>query len=174
MPYNASIKGLILIGLVVCSACKFQSDKAAKALSDSLARKRHMDSLLNVNPYLILPKDSNYTGDYVKLYANGIKQFKGFFRFGQRHGQWLSFYSNGNLWSEMEYDKGLRHGKNAAYYENGNLRQLGYYKLDKRDSIWMFYDTSGTLVLQQLCKNDSCKTRMPEAAGTSKDKIHRH
>jgi len=164
MPYNANIKGLILMGLLVCSACKFQSDKAKNALSDSLARKHHMDSLLNANPYLIIPKDSNYTGDYVKSYPNGVKQFKGFFRFGKRHGQWLSFYANGHLWSEMEYDKGLRHGKNAAYYENGNIRQSGFYKHDRRHSVWMFYDTSGKMVLQQICKNDTCKLVEPKTS----------
>jgi len=167
MPFNVNIKGFVLICLWTLYACHMQTDKTAKAQADSLARKHQMDSLLNANPYLILPKDSNYTGDYVKSYSNGVKQFKGFFRFGKRHGQWLSFYKNGNLWSEMEYDKGMRHGKNAAYYENGKLRQIVFYKLDRRDSLWTFYDTSGTLVSQQICKNDSCKTRLPQNVNKS-------
>ena len=55
----------------------------------------------------------------------------------------MSFYPTGLAWSEMHYDKGLRHGPNMAYYENGKMRYSGFYKNDKKDSIWIYYDSSG-------------------------------
>ncbi|MDP3556388.1 MAG: hypothetical protein Q8T03_03375 [Bacteroidota bacterium] len=119
-----------------------------------LQQKIVVDSLKKKNPLLILPPDSNYTGEYVDKYGNGIIKFKGNFRFGKRHGQWMSFYPNGLAWSELHYDKGLREGPNLTYFENGKLRYSGYYKNDMRDSIWLYYDTIGKVAEKVLFKND--------------------
>lgn len=119
-----------------------------------LAQKHVSDSLKSKNPLLILPPDSSYTGSYVDKYPGGITKFTGFFRFGKRHGQWLSFYPNGLMWSEMHYDKGIRQGPNNTFYQDGKPRYTGFYKNDKRDSIWCFYDTLGNLAEKVLMKND--------------------
>ena len=104
------------IYLLSLSNCVQQEEKTLteeeKRVNDSLSKiqqKLRSDSLKQKNPLLILPPDSDYTGTYVDKYPNGITKFRGFFRFGERHGQWMSFYPNGLLWSEMHYDKGLRH-----------------------------------------------------------------
>lgn len=106
-----------------------------------------------LNPLLILPPDSSYSGEYIDKYANGIVKFRGNFRFGERHGQWFSFYPDGKLWSEMHYDKGLRHGPNLTYYENGNIRYSGYYKMDQADSVWTYCDSTGKKVEVLTYKN---------------------
>ncbi|MDO9000124.1 MAG: hypothetical protein Q7W45_10195 [Bacteroidota bacterium] len=127
------------------------------AVADSISKLQQkivVDSLKKKNPLLILPPDSNYTGEYVDKYGNGIIKFKGNFRFGKRHGQWMSFYPNGLAWSELHYDKGLREGPNLTYFENGKLRYSGYYKNDMRDSIWLYYDTIGKVAEKVLFKND--------------------
>lgn len=96
-----------------------------------------------LNKYLIEPPDTNYTGDYLAKWENGNTKFKGFFRFGKRHGQWLAFYAAGTMWSECFYDKGLKHGANNVFYENGKPRYQGWFKNDLRDSVWVFYDEHG-------------------------------
>lgn len=106
------------------------------------------------NSFLIEPPDTAYSGDYVDKYENGNTKFKGFFRFGKRHGQWMAWYANGLMWSECFYDKGLKHGANNVYYENGKLRYSGFFKDDKRDSIWVFYDVNGVEVQRLKFKND--------------------
>lgn len=126
-------------------------------IQDSLSKVRQKqkgDSLKRLNPLLILPPDSTYSGDYIDKYPNGIVKFRGAFRFGARHGQWLSFYPNGLLWSEMHYDKGLREGPNLTYYENGQLRYSGFYKKDAVDSVWSYYDSSGKTVEILTYKNN--------------------
>ncbi len=65
------------------------------------AEKLKQDSLKNAalksnsnsaySQYLITPPDTDDTGDYIDKYPNGIIKFTGFFRFGQRHGQWMAF-----------------------------------------------------------------------------------
>ncbi len=154
---NRNLKG-IFIKVCICflisllTNCNPDDEKTLKAkekiIADSISKvqqKITVDSLKRLNPLLIMPPDSTYTGDYVDKYKNGITKFTGQFRFGKRHGQWMSFYNNGLPWSELHYDKGLRDGINKVYYEDGKLRYTGFYKQDQRDSIWQFFDSIGTL-----------------------------
>ncbi len=140
-----------------CQGSEKELTEAEKAVADSLSKlsqRRRADSLKQLNPLLILPPDSEYTGDYIDKYPNGIVKFRGFFRFGQRHGQWVSFYDNGFPWSEQHYDKGKKHGPTVTYYENGKVRYTGFYKNDMRDSVWIFYDTSGKNLKTIVYKED--------------------
>lgn len=156
----------LIMGLLACGTKQNTNtlSEEEKQTRDSLSKIRQntvSDSLRRLNPLLIIPPDSTYTGSYVDKYPNGINKFVGFFRFGKRHGQWMSFYNNGLAWSEMHYDKGLRHGPNIAYYENGKIRYSGFYKNDKRDSLWIFYDSLGKAVDKLLFKNDKVISKPP-------------
>ncbi len=150
----------ILPLLVLALACQPENKEpgeAEKQSRDSVSKagqRRRGDSLKKLNPLLILPPDSNYTGSYVDKYPNGITKFKGFFRFGERHGQWLSFYPSGLMWSELHFDKGLRHGPNVTYYENGKIRYTGFYKEDQRDSVWTYYEPDGRPAKKVVFKKD--------------------
>jgi antitoxin component YwqK of YwqJK toxin-antitoxin module len=154
--------------LVVFFACKSGNEEQKEKLSpeekvklDSVSKaeqSKRADSIKKTNPLLIVPPDSVYTGSYVDKYSNGITKFTGYFRFGQRHGQWLSFYPSGLAWSEMHYDKGLRQGPNIAYYESGKIRYTGFYKNDQKDSLWTYYDSSGMVIEKlQLSKDKLVK-----------------
>ncbi len=135
-----------------------------KRLKDSLSKveqRLKADSIKKTNPLLIVPPDSTYTGDYIDKYPNGIVKFRGNFRFGERHGQWMSFYPNGLAWSEMHYDKGLRHGPNLTYYTDGKLRYSGFYKNDYKDSVWCYYDSLGAMVEKIVFKNDKFIKNLP-------------
>jgi hypothetical protein len=158
---------LYLLAVIFITACVQSGEKELteqeKHIADSISKvqQRAMaDSLKKRNPLLILPPDSTYTGSYVDKYSTGITKFTGFFRFGQRHGQWLSFYPSGILWSEMHYDKGLREGPNMVYFENGKPRYTGFYKKDMQDSIWCYYDSSGNLAEKLVFKKDRVVQKM--------------
>lgn len=167
------MKQLIYFGLFILmfgAACKIGTGKAEeltpaeKQVRDSLSRieqKHTSDSLKKLNPLLIMPPDSTYSGDYTDKYTGGITKFKGFFRFGKRHGQWMSFYPNGLLWSEMHYDKGLREGPNTTYFIDGKVRYSGYYKGDRKDSVWSFYDSIGQLAEKVIYKKDKIVQKLP-------------
>jgi hypothetical protein len=121
---------LIILCFAQCGS-ESESKKEKRNPNDSLSKteqRYRTDSMKKLNPLLILPPDSIYTGEYVDKYPNGITKFRGFYRIGQRHGQWLSFYPNGLLWSEMHYDKGLRHGPNMAYFETVSSGTAGFIK----------------------------------------------
>jgi antitoxin component YwqK of YwqJK toxin-antitoxin module len=143
----------IVIGIGACNS----GDKKEIALRDSIKQANLIDSVAvqkELNKYLIEPPDTNYTGDYLTKWENGNTKFKGFFRFGKRHGQWLAFYAEGTMWSECFYDKGLRHGANNVFYENGKPRYNGWFKNDLRDSLWVFFDESGAEARRVWFKND--------------------
>lgn len=106
------------------------------------------------NSYIIQPPDTNYTGEYLDKYPNGNTKFRGYFRFGKRHGEWMAFYADGTLWSRCFYKEGLKHGLNHVNFENGKTRYEGYFKNDMRDSIWVFYDAYGMEQRRVAFKND--------------------
>ncbi|MCU0360004.1 MAG: hypothetical protein MUF75_04685 [Bacteroidia bacterium] len=147
-------------------SCSTEAEKplnpAQQKIEDSLSlvrQKQKVDSLKKLNPLLILPPDSNYSGEYTDKYDNGIVKFRGAFRFGERHGQWFSFYPNGTLWSELHFDKGLRHGPNITFYENGKTRYTGFYKDDLVDSTWTYFDSTGIKVEELNYKNNKLVNR---------------
>jgi len=157
---------IIILALTNCTPGKGDKNlsEAEKRSNDSVSRieqRIKADSLRRTNPLLIIPPDSTYTGDYVDKYPNGITKFRGNFRFGEKHGQWMSFYPNGIAWSELHFDKGLRHGPNIAYYEDGKMRYSGFYKNDNKDSIWCYYDSLGVMVQKIVFKNDRFVKELP-------------
>ncbi|GAB4200877.1 MAG: hypothetical protein Fur0023_04730 [Bacteroidia bacterium] len=107
-----------------------------------------------INDFLIKPlTDSTYTGDVEEKYPNGIVKYKGFYRFGKKHGEWLYFYPNGNLWSDAIFNRDKMHGKSTVYHPNGKIYYTGFYKNNLKDSIWSYYDTSGNEIFRESYKN---------------------
>lgn len=146
----ACFSGLILF------ACNNTGNKTSATHADSTQQTTTAKNEISTgdNSYIINPPDTSYTGDFVDKYDNGNTKFKGVFRFGKRHGQWMAWYANGILWSECFYDKGLKHGANNVYYENGKPRYKGYFKNDLKDSVWTFFDENGMQVKEIVFKND--------------------
>lgn len=143
----------LLITITFFSNCKSnQASETAKQDSLKTANSNTVSAV--VNKYLIAPPDSDYTGDYVDKYPNGIVKFSGFYRFGQRHGQWMAFYENGNMWSECYYDKGKKHGASNVFYSNGKPQYKGWFKNDLRDSLWLFFDTLGKQIDKHAFRKD--------------------
>jgi antitoxin component YwqK of YwqJK toxin-antitoxin module len=148
-------KALLFVGILIITIASC-TNKANGVLSeeekrelDSLNRlkqRAYSDSMRKANPMLIMPPDSEYTGEYIDKYPSGVIKFKGLFRFGQRHGDWFCFYPTGIKWSELTFDNGIKAGKNVAYYPEGNVRYEGYYKNDLQDSLWFYYDSIGQVI----------------------------
>lgn len=157
MKINKLLFILISFSLFI-SSCEQEKTEEDKLKQDSIIGVKKSDSIVKLkseNPLLIAPPNDDYSGDYIDKYDNGNTKFKGFYRFGKRHGQWMAFYANGTLWSECFYDKGLRHGANNVFFENGKARYKGWYKNDLRDSLWIFYDEQGKEIKKVKFKNDN-------------------
>ena len=145
-----------IIPLFILFSCN-NTEQKQNTENNNIPQANQIDSAevqKELNKYLIEPPAADYTGDYLTKWENGNTKFKGFFRFGKRHGQWLAFYAAGSMWSECYYDKGVKHGSNSVYYENGKPRYTGWFKNDMRDSLWVFYDEFGTEQRRVWFKND--------------------
>lgn len=128
------------------SACHGDATSQKAATSDSLKASQSPEKVNFKSNDLIQPPDSDYTGDYIDRYKNGVIKFRGDFRFGKRHGQWIAFYLNGEKWSECFYNKGAKEGASNIYYPSGKIQMTGWYKNDQADSLWTFYDTLGKVI----------------------------
>lgn len=145
-----------ILPFFVLLSCNNGTQKENAVNQDSVDQASQIDSAVRkeLNKYLIEPPDTSYTGDHLSKWENGNTKFKGFFRFGKRHGEWLAFYANGVMWSQCFYDKGLRQGANNVFFESGKPRYNGWYKNDLRDSIWVFFDEFGTEIKRITFKED--------------------
>ena len=147
---------LYILPLFILFSCNNGTQKENTVSKDSIYQTSQIDSAVRkeLNKYLIEPPDTNYTGDHLSKWENGNTKFKGFFRFGKRHGEWLAFYANGVMWSQCFYNKGLREGANNVFFENGKQRYKGWYKNDLREGEWIFYDESGAEIRRITFKED--------------------
>lgn len=150
---------ILILGLsIFLSNCKNNGatviENTKQDSLNALAKTDSQQIAKELNKYLIMPPDSDYSGDYIDKYPNGVIKFTGFFRFGQRHGEWMAFYENGIKWSDCFYDKGKKHGASTVFHPNGKIYYTGWYKNDLRDSLWLFYDSLGKEVDRHAFKND--------------------
>lgn len=82
----------------------------------------------------------NENGKTYYYHNDSIKNVKEIFhhvrvmRYGMR---------NGEKYDTMVH---IKHGPYTSYHENGKLHSSGYYHYDKKDSIWKYYDSSGTSI----------------------------
>lgn len=148
-----------ILVIIFIASCTSTSDKN-KELNELMIKETTSDtnqkqkSKSNTAEYFIKPlTDSTYTGVAEEKYPNGIVKYKGFYRFGKKHGEWLYFYPNGNLWSEAEFNRDKMNGKSNVYYPNGKLNYSGFYKNDLKDSVWTFYDSTGKETRKEIFKN---------------------
>ena len=66
-------------------------------------------------------------------------------------------WDNGNIKVEFQYyrdgDSVIKHGWYREYYVNKEKRSEGTYKYDIKDGKWMYYDTGGIKIYEELWEN---------------------
>ncbi len=155
---------LIISVIMAFSSCGSKTNEVKTAENkDSLAFEQ-MKAVKNEILLSLEPPDTNYTGDHIVKYPNGVIRVKGYFRFGKRHSKWMYFFENGNLQTEADYLNGVMQGEEKVYYPNGNLMYSGIQKNDKSVGKWIYndslgkpyryviYDTLGNVVKEELIK----------------------
>ncbi len=78
-----------------------------------------------------IPPDVVNDGKLVSWYSNGSRQFVGYKRNENLHGQWNSWYNNGQLLDSGCLKKGIPDGLWKGWYENGNPQFIRTYSADK-------------------------------------------
>jgi len=104
----------LFLTIFICVCCFISSGQLS--LSDTLSDQQ---SVITTNERL-----SGY-------YINGNKQFEGYRRKNDLHGEWKSWYYNGVKLDSGFFKKGIPDGQWSAWYENGNPQFTRTYSADK-------------------------------------------
>jgi len=75
----------------------------------------------------------------------------------KQHGKWEYFDQFGNLQEVRNYYRGKLNGAVILKYGNGKMKQEGYFKNDKLDSIYREWNELGFLVLEGNYENNKQK-----------------
>ena len=92
------------------------------------------------------------TGKWTKYHPNGKVGVIEEYIDDKLNGQVIEYFDDGALAAEKEYKNGFRNGIWKQYYYK--IWIDGYYKNDKKDSIWNYYDTIGNLTAKGAYLND--------------------
>jgi len=85
------------------------------------------------------------TGDW-KFYTNKHLTEIGFFKDGNKDGEWKYYYENGQLESKGHYKNGIPIGEWRHYHSNGQLARFGIHESTDKKVEWKYYDESGKLI----------------------------
>ena len=95
--------------------------------------------------YEIEFKDGKFEGKQIKWYRNGNKMYEREYKDGKDEGKWIEWYENGNKKEEVEYKNGKYEGKWIWWWENGNKMCEGEYKDGEREGKWIQWYEDGTI-----------------------------
>lgn len=94
-------------------------------------------------------------GPWQKTYPNSsVLIYQGSFKDDRPIGVFNYYFPDGALKAKIEH--GLPGGKSAVqlYFDNGQVLSDGFYKQEKKDSLWFNYAQSGELMSAENYKND--------------------
>ncbi len=95
-----------------------------------------------------------YTGNSIKYYTNGKKQFEVPYIDGFPEGRYREWYDNGNLKLEGTYNAGgIENGKFTRWFKNSKIAMEGYFLNGSFDSVWTFYSIRGYLLKKAIYKD---------------------
>jgi antitoxin component YwqK of YwqJK toxin-antitoxin module len=89
---------------------------------------------------------------YWKKYEKDTLKYEGFFKDDTPVGEFKYYYGNGKLKALMYYlDNDFR--RSEMYHPNGLKMAQGNYRGNLKDSIWLYYNETGTLVSEEFYRN---------------------
>lgn len=108
------------------------------------------DDWWNARPATYAPVGTTVqTGPVKAWYDNGQKHLAGYYRDGQRHGEFAWWHPNGNRKLIGQYENGARIGSWTWWHENGLKAAEGTYRDDQPIGDWLAWDESGELLSRQ-------------------------
>ena len=69
-----------------------------------------------------------YSGDVLKKYSDGGKEFKGSYKNGKKNGKWMYWNENGQKDSEINYKNGKKDGVETEWFSNGEISSEKIYE----------------------------------------------
>jgi len=129
-------------------------DYLVKVFNDTTDEYKHLNGLVGENTVTqatlrkagIDLKKMNQTdelgrkqGAWKKVYPNGNVAYEARFRDDKNIGEYKRYDERGNLQSLIVYDELGNYGKATFYDDRGNIVSDGFFKGQKKDSLWRYY-----------------------------------
>lgn len=96
-----------------------------------------------------LDSEGNKTGYWIVKYPNGKTRYESLFISGKPVGLMKRYDENGTLVAEMMFDTLRNECFTKLYHERAKLAAEGYYKDQKKDSVWTYYSDQGDYAVLQ-------------------------
>ena len=131
-------------------------DSATYRGGEFISRRVHWDSLGRLTKLEIINGpcyDCCCDGVIISYYPNGKPQNETHMYKGKEHGKDVYYYDNGQLKKEQYFNDGMKEGKYYEWHANGKQWVTGFFRQDKMDSIWTWFDTTGKVESIQELKN---------------------
>ncbi|MCF0216023.1 MAG: hypothetical protein HUK21_06075 [Fibrobacteraceae bacterium] len=95
----------------------------------------------------------NATGKITTYTIDGHLELTAECQYGKFHGKVQNFYPSGKLEATCQYSNGKRNGKCQIFTANGKLLRTEYWKMDIRDSLWVWYNGKDSTVQKNVFHN---------------------
>lgn len=97
------------------------------------------------------PKNTFGEKEKFEAYAiDGALSVEGYYKYGQKNGDWKYYHSNGTVKSERYYERDNLEKTLKYFYYNGQLESVCEYTEDEPHGSCRYYDHSGNLQLVKL------------------------
>ena len=73
---------------------------------------------------------------------------------GKQNGDWYEYYDDGALYWKLNYKNGLKKdGLFEMFHQNGELRSKVFYKNNKPNTNWLYFDEEGKKIREDVYKD---------------------
>lgn len=83
-----------------------------------------------------------------KTYANGQKKVQ------LKDDIMIHFFNDGTIKAEGPHEKGKMQGEWKFFKKTGQLWQVGYFKDDQKNGLWIRYDVDGNVEYSETFKEN--------------------
>ena len=96
----------------------------------------------------------NKQGNWKKDHQNGRTRYEGQFKNNEPVGVFKYYYDNGKLSATNNHLADGVSVSHHSYHINGKIKAKGVYVMEKKDSLWQFFNDEEILVLEEVYEQD--------------------
>lgn len=94
-------------------------------------------------------KEGRKQGTWKKIYSNGNLAYEITFKDDKPIGDFKRYHTNGKLQAHLIYNETSDYASAKLYNEKGKLLAIGFYKGQKKDSVWYYISTNRNLAMRE-------------------------
>ena len=117
----------------------------------------NLDSIVLQNNLYLKKFSHDIVNGRIYKVINNKDIFLGRISKGLKLNLWNDWYSNGMKKEEINFINGMKNGSNISWNFNGDINWIRYYKDNKKDSLWTYYN-NGIKSREEIYEKNSLKS----------------